>query len=315
MNRGTSTFRIQHVPPERQRAVLDNIFAQACDPEEAETTCQGFLDAVAAGQVLAIGLFELSSKEIPAERHRDPTILGYQLPGRLANVYPVVNEHTQETGGMFESARALHAALDNWLLDRGCLVAQVILPPLRAEFAAQLTQAGYRHVAELEFQSLELRATSATSDLTFLSAAQVDSGLLRATILRTYTGSKDCPEVDGLRSIDDVIDGYRHTGTYLPERWFVATKGTTPVGCLLLTEHAQQQWELMYMGVLPEFRGHGLGSKLTRFAIHHSFLQGGRQLVLAVDTRNEFARKIYHDLGLRPAVSRLVHVKRLRRIM
>ncbi len=77
---------------------------------------------------------------------------------------------------------------------------------------------------------------------------------------------KICAFVQGLRSIDDVLAGYKAVGVYDPSRWFLVCAidqnppGRRDLGCLLLTEHsAEKNWELIYFGVVPEARGSGLG--------------------------------------------------------
>ena len=61
-----------------------------------------------------------------------------------------------------------------------------------------------------------------------------------------------------------------------------------------MTNHpAAGNWELVYMGVRPEYRGRGLGRQIVEFAIGTAHLGGARQLVLAVDGQNDPALQVY----------------------
>ena len=66
--------------------------------------------------------------------------------------------------------------------------------------------------------------------------------------------------MNGVRSIDDVLQGYRATGHFDPERWFIVRHQGEEIGCLILTDYPEHAtWELIYMGLLPA-RGAGAGA-------------------------------------------------------
>jgi ribosomal protein S18 acetylase RimI-like enzyme len=70
------------------------------------------------------------------------------------------------------------------------------------------------------------------------------------------------------------------------------------VGCLLLGEDAAgAQWELVYMGVVPEARGRGIGLDLTRHAQWVARAAGCARMVLAVDATNAPALAVYAAAG------------------
>ena len=84
---------------------------------------------------------------------------------------------------------------------------------------------------------------------------------------RTYEGTLDCTALNGVRDIDDVINGYQATGVFRPENWLFVRSGGQDVGVLLLADHPQaRHWELMYMGLVPEVRGRGWGRQIARYA-------------------------------------------------
>jgi len=62
------------------------------------------------------------------------------------------------------------------------------------------------------------------------------------------------------------------------------------VGCLLLTDHpGEDQCGLVYMGVVPEFRGRGIGRRMIRFAQRAGAAAGRSRLVVGVDMANKAA--------------------------
>ncbi len=65
----------------------------------------------------------------------------------------------------------------------------------------------------------------------------------------------------GSARVDEVLQGYRATGQFNPERWFLVRHQGEEIGCLILTDYPEHAtWELIYMGVLPAARGRGWGA-------------------------------------------------------
>lgn len=126
-------------------------------------------------------------------------------------------------------------------------------------------------------------------------------------IERTYRDTLDCPELDDSRSVDDVVRGYAEAAPLLV---WIMRDGREDAGVLILSDHpANEQTELTYMGLAPEYRGCGGGTKVIDFAIESSAKLGRKRMVLAVDRRNSPAIKHYESAGLRRWASRvcLIH--------
>src|SRR5205823_11076464 len=91
-----------------------------------------------------------------------------------------------------------------------------------------------------------------------------DHVLFELTLLETYQGTLDCPEVNGVRTIAQIIEGHASQGAHDPGRWWLALAGDRPVGVLLLTELLEwNAWDLSYVGVVPEARRRGVGRELV----------------------------------------------------
>jgi ribosomal protein S18 acetylase RimI-like enzyme len=94
----------------------------------------------------------------------------------------------------------------------------------------------------------------------------------------------------------------------------IARRGQRDVGCLLLADHPlQNQWELVYMGIVPEARGMRLGLAVTRHAQRLAHGAGRERLVLAVDAANAPALELYRRAGFLAWDQRRVFLKIFRR--
>jgi mycothiol synthase len=117
-------------------------------------------------------------------------------------------------------------------------------------------------------------------------------GRLARVVEQTYQSSLDCPALDGVRDIDDVLAGYRTCDTSSASSnptapWFIVQESQADIGCLILTADPHTpQWELTYMGVAADARGHGYGLAITRHAQWLAQEANCRRLVLAVDSKN-----------------------------
>ena len=225
------------------------------------------------------------------------SILIQTQPGRSAVVWPP----RLTAGEPRETAQQLLARAIADLPRPGVRMVQVLLPSDVGEDAELLATAGFRHVSDLLYLVClagqfpthppcpELRFEPYSPSLHARFAQLVDA---------TYEDSLDCPAVNGIRNVDDVLQGYRATGDFDPQRWFIVSHQDEDIGCLILTDYPQHAtWELIYIGLLSAVRGRGWGVGIIR---HAQWLcgQGLRdRLVAAVDTTNEPALRMYATAG------------------
>jgi ribosomal protein S18 acetylase RimI-like enzyme len=121
---------------------------------------------------------------------------------------------------------------------------------------------------------------------------------LATVVEKTYVGSLDCPEVTGLRSAYETLQGYRQNTQWRPELWFLVRVGEEDIGCLLLGDRPQDDClELVYMGLIPEYRGRAIGGWLVRQTKKQAILLGRSQIAAAVDVRNWPAIHAYEAAG------------------
>lgn len=217
-----------------------------------------------------------------------------------------------------EDAEAVSLALLDGVLQQARRAdANLIQAALYDGFAERdrevLQKSGYEYLADL----LYLASTTETmpselpsSELEFEPYEETEYERLTKLVETTYEGTLDCPTLNGVQSIDTVLEGYRKVGRFLPQHWrFVRHQGQD-VGCLLMAEHPPQElFELVYMGLIPGARGKGWGYQISRFAQWLTQAANRTHLVVAVDAANRPAVSGYERAGFIPWDRRVVYVK------
>jgi mycothiol synthase len=197
-----------------------------------------------------------------------------------------------------------------WVRQRGAKLAQAILPANDVARAGPLLRSGFRHITQLHYLRHHLVDIA---PLPVMPAMRLQpwtpdlEPVFHETLLHTYEGTLDCPELNGVRTIEEIIAGHRAQGIWRPERWWLAFQDNQPAGVGLLTELFDQGgWDLSYVGVVPPMRQRGLGRALTVHALHAAQEAGTLQLMVAVDKRNAAALQMYQSLGFELTESREV---------
>ncbi|MCA9258618.1 MAG: GNAT family N-acetyltransferase [Planctomycetales bacterium] len=215
------------------------------------------------------------------------------FPGRTALVWPPAYDCA--------AGLALLQAAAQWARGNQVRVAQWLDEVQNSLQAVMLHQAGFRHLADLVYLAAPAVASSNAhllQGLDFEACVDVDEGRLQEAIQATYRETLDCPELDGVRPLHEVLQGYRAQGHYRPDRWFVLRSGGVDAGVLLLTEYPSTgNWELLYVGLRPEFRGRRWGAVACEFALDCAARGGAERLVVAVDAANSPAISAYVATG------------------
>lgn len=199
-------------------------------------------------------------------------ILVQTQPGRTAVVWPprLVAGEPRDTAD-----RLLRKGLEG--LDRpeipskgleqlerpGIRMVQALLPTDVGADADTLVAAGFRHVSDLLYLVCladQFPAHPPCAELQFAPYSPALHERFARLVDATYEKTLDCPAVNGVRGVDDVLRGYRATGHFDPQRWFIVHHQGEEIGCLILTDHPEHAtWELIYMGLLPP-RGAAAGA-------------------------------------------------------
>jgi ribosomal protein S18 acetylase RimI-like enzyme len=232
------------------------------------------------------------------------------IPGASALAWPpavVAGEHRLDREDrLLQHARA-------WLRSRGVKIAQALLAPDEVQLAPSLERNGFPHVTTLWYLRhdlhLPLRCLGVPSRLTFEPYDPANPSRFQGALLATYDSSLDCPEINGVRSIEEIIQGHQAQGLFDPTRWWLARAGDRPVGVLLTTEPPESRdWEVAYMGVVPQARRRGFGREILLQALAEARAAGASCLTLSVDARNRPAWGLYHSIGFQPYDRREVYL-------
>ena len=210
---------------------------------------------------------------------------------------------------------ALVARACDWLRRQGSLLAQCLLPDEEFHFATPLLRNGFTHLTGLSYLRHELALTAAwltgEDRLAFSTYDARHPLAFHATLQASYEGTLDCPEVNGVRTIEQVIAGHQSQGRHDPSTWWLAWLDGKPVGVLMLVEAEPREWEVAYVGVVPSARRRGVALGLMHQALCHARLVDAVRLMLSVDDRNTPARRLYQRLGFEPYDHREVVMVRL----
>lgn len=163
---------------------------------------------------------------------------------------------------------------------------------------ASLRRAGFRSITRLAFLSRVCRPSDATftpSRLEFRKIEQLTESTIEL-MLQTYEGSRDVPELNGIRTAAEILAGYRMAfGDSPPAVWELVHAGQR-IGVLMLTPHSDAPTiELTYVGLVPSARQKGLGREAIAFAMAQASSSARQSIELNVDVRNEPALGIYRD--------------------
>ncbi len=200
-----------------------------------------------------------------------------------------------------------------WLYGRGTKLAQSLLPAHECALAGPLERNGFRHITQLCYMRHDLTVPMALLGTNvrcrFESFAQCDRDLFERTLLQTYDGTEDCPEVNGIRTIGEIMEGHRSQGVHDPERWWLVWAAARPIGVMLLTEMPDGDgWDLVYLGIVPEARRQGFGRELALKALCEAKAADACQLTLSVDIRNRPACQLYRRVGFESFDVRAVYL-------
>jgi ribosomal protein S18 acetylase RimI-like enzyme len=252
-------------------------------------------------------------------------LLSQALAGRAAAVWaPEVRSSWRRP---VLAAELLRAALDD-LKTRGFRLAQAVLDESAHPRAARdLQRGGMPRVTELLYLERDTTLPLPLADGTvsrgdvqhqslsclsfewqpFESALEAEfQSVLRAT----YQGSLDMPELEGVRTLDEIMAGYRATGCFVADRWRLGRVSGKPdaAAILLLAEvPSRSVWEVVYLGLTPPARGRGLGRVVLQHALELAQTHVPR-LELAVDCRNRPATRLYQSAGFVARDRRAVHL-------
>jgi len=239
-------------------------------------------------------------------------VLPILSPGRTVLLFtPPVIGREPAAGQLIESACGHFAG-------RGVHLAQALLDPPDQAARAMYLNHNFRQMAELMYLSAAVRRppppTPLPAEFDLVSYSPETHPLFARAIAESYRDSLDCPDMNGLRDIEDVIAGHKASGEFDPEFWFVLLELGEPRGVLLLSRVPRTDAaEMVYIGLAPSARSRGHSDLLMRQALWAVGAMRLARLTLAVDSRNAPALKLYFRHGMQRTGSKIAFLRDLRR--
>jgi ribosomal protein S18 acetylase RimI-like enzyme len=304
--------------------VMNEVTVRRCPPALYRDALELVLDSVSADQrgsvidalrpVAEQGV-DVFDGLVVAESHGRLAAATWLQPqvGRTSTLWPPIGKHTLDD----RTAEQLIDAVLDAAVELPVDLVQVLLDDSQASLGRPLEKAGFSKLAQLAYlmQVVPRKSVEPTEPrLTFDSPAMEERSLFEELITGTYESTLDCPALEGRRHIADTLAGYQSVGQHDPDLWFVVRWDSQPAGVLLVSPHVEDdQWEVVYMGVIPPFRGRGLGAKiLARLRALASSARVGH-IILAVDSANSPAVKMYDQAGFVEWARRTAYIRQVDR--
>jgi ribosomal protein S18 acetylase RimI-like enzyme len=288
-----------------ERADAFRLLFQRQPPADVERLLANALFLVEQGQLDPTGLFVQSDGDGVRA-----AVLCLLLPGATATLWP-----PQASAGPDAVAceSALLSLSLNWAFARGAKLIQAQLTSDETEAAERLLRHGFQHTTHLWQLRHDLRSLPAPSvqppRLVYQQFTPENASLFASTLMHTYRDSLDCPEVNGVRTAEEILEGHRAQGVFDPERWRLLLHPDRAVGVILVMEQPDlDEWDLTYLGLLPEVRRRGLGREAMRWVLEEATAAERRGICLSVDGRNAPAWRLYRDLGFEPLERREIYL-------
>jgi ribosomal protein S18 acetylase RimI-like enzyme len=190
-------------------------------------------------------------------------------------------------------------------IEGGMSLVQALIDPRDGEQADVLTDSGMILLADLIYMKRDLlirspREPAVREDIQWRSYKQFTEVELGEIISQSYADSVDCPALRGVRDMTDVIAGHKCSGAFCPETWWIVScdDQATPAGCILVNDSARgPSADIIYMGVAREFRRLGLARAMLDRTIAQAAKRNCESVAVAVDTRNDYAIRVYEQSG------------------
>lgn len=300
----TVTLRVFRADRDRQMTALRLLLSQF-PADEQEARLHDTLKAADRGALDLSGLWLAEDQDEPV----GAALVMAQADGVSLVWLPVCVRESLESAVRTALMEALCRELDASAVQFG----QVLLSVEESAASGWLADYGFETAAELYFlaRSLEEDDSPAAPERlpetfeTFDETRNADR--FARVIEQTYAESLDCPSLNGSRSGVDALAGHRLSGEFHPRGWrLYQDRQGRDAAVLLLNEHPDQDAvELVYFGVVPEFRGQGWGERILADAVSLARSWDRAALFLAVDAGNVFANRLYARFGFQEVARRV----------
>jgi len=198
-------------------------------------------------------------------------------------------------------------------------IGQCLIELNRRQERQTLERNGFSHLTDLRFLACRLDPVRNEPAVLAPDSAEgfemiayqpgVNEDRFARVIEQTYVETHDCPELEGTRTGEQALVSHQMSGHFDAARWKLFRWHDRDAGVLLMNDHPEQAaWEVVYLGVVRDCRGNALGRRMLAEGLAAARAAKTSAVLLAVDCRNEYAGKLYADLGFRETDRRAVHL-------
>jgi len=237
-------------------------------------------------------------------------VLAVLRPGGAAFLWPPAVRAGEAADDV---SRALLHAVAARVDARGVQFTQCLLDPGDAAGRATLERGGFPFATELILLSRSLHEnlpSSPGAELSIQTYTPARHAAFSKIVERTYVGTLDCPILARIRGGEESLDAHRATGQFVPNAWRIYRKSDRDVGVLILAEHPERDtWEVAYLGVVPEARGHGIGRAILHDGLALAKRSGRATIEIAVDSSNAPALHLYRRFDFNVVRRFAVHLR------
>jgi ribosomal protein S18 acetylase RimI-like enzyme len=174
-----------------------------------------------------------------------------------------------------------------------------------------LTQAHFRRITHMETWCVDLEP------LAISETSPPPEGIIHhpqsihdcvSLLAQTQSRSTDLPELEGIRTPEEVWRGYALVAPQESSWWMHSREGE-PVALAIVDQRQSHRWGLAYLGILPTFRQKGIGSLILSRILAKAKSAGVKMIDLLVDSRNIAAKHLYASQGFRQQISRPIYLR------
>ena len=232
-------------------------------------------------------------------------------PGHTALLFaPPVRPRGVDVGPLIDAVCDLLAGQDVYLV-------QSLLDPSDRVGRDLYGSHQFREMAELLYLHAQvaraLPAVSLPSGFWWRTYSDELRPLFEQVIQESYQQSLDCPALNGMRTIGDVVSGHQASGEFDPRFWFLLSEADRPCAVVMLSRVPRTDMaELVYLGLAPAARGRGISDLMIRQAFHAVREMNLSRLTLAVDSKNIPALRLYYRHGMQRVGSKIAMMRDLR---
>lgn len=222
-------------------------------------------------------------------------------PGKIGTVWGpgILSEESDATADLLVQQAIAFAK------QRECHLLQSLVGQENPGAGSLLAVSGFRSItllSHLEALTEDITVEPPNSNIQFRRCEDYRSEAFQNLVAQTYEDSLDCPELDNMRDVEDVLEGYHATSSRSTYNWYTLEIDGESIGVIITAHHADpQQLELIYFGLTPRYRKLGLGGEMIRFVLQLAQFLGCRSTITGVDQRNAPAMALYRRFGFQQA--------------